>query len=72
LIEAIKQKGVFANIIEALVKSTNSDGKVKSSLCKAHESRGMKRTYRYAAMMKDEVQHSRMTFYEAVILLIRQ
>jgi hypothetical protein len=26
----------------------------------------MKRTYWYAAMMKDEAQHSRMTFYEAV------
>jgi hypothetical protein len=28
----------------------------------------MKRTYWYAAMTKDEVQHSRMTFYEAVNL----
>jgi hypothetical protein len=26
----------------------------------------MKRTYWYAAMTKDEVQHGRMTFYEAV------
>jgi len=26
----------------------------------------MKRTLWYAAMTKDEVQHSRMTFYEAV------
>jgi len=26
----------------------------------------MKRTYKYAAMTKDEAQHSRMTFYEAV------
>jgi len=26
----------------------------------------MKRTYWYASMTKDEVQHSRMTFYEAV------
>jgi hypothetical protein len=26
----------------------------------------MKRTSWYAAMTKDEVQHSRMTFYEAV------
>jgi len=26
----------------------------------------MKRTYWYAAMTKDEAQHSRMTFYEAV------
>jgi hypothetical protein len=25
----------------------------------------MQRTYWYAAMTKDEVQHSRMTFYEA-------
>jgi hypothetical protein len=28
----------------------------------------MKRTYWYAAMTKDEVQHSRMTFYFAVKL----
>jgi hypothetical protein len=26
----------------------------------------MKRTFVYAAMTKDETQHSRMTFYEAV------
>jgi len=26
----------------------------------------MKRTYWYAAMTKDEAQHGRMTFYEAV------
>jgi hypothetical protein len=26
----------------------------------------MKRTFWYAAMTKDEAQHSRMTFYEAV------
>jgi len=26
----------------------------------------MRRTYRYAAMTKDEAQHSRWTFYEAV------
>jgi hypothetical protein len=25
----------------------------------------MRRTYRYAAMTKDEAQHSRWTFYEA-------
>jgi uncharacterized membrane protein YjfL (UPF0719 family) len=30
----------------------------------------MKRTYWYAAMTKDEAQHSRMTFYEAVIAVI--
>jgi len=28
----------------------------------------MKRTYWYAAMTKDEAQHSRMTFYKAVKL----
>jgi hypothetical protein len=28
---------------------------------------GMKRTYKYAAMTKDEAQHSGMTFYKAVI-----
>jgi hypothetical protein len=27
----------------------------------------MKRTFWYAAMTKDEAQHSRMTFYEAVL-----
>jgi len=33
-----------------LVKSHKSDGTVKSSRCKARESLGMRRTYRYAAV----------------------
>jgi len=54
---------------EGFVKSPNSDGKVKSSLCKARESSGMKRTYGYVVMTKDEAQSAaadRMTFYKAV------
>jgi hypothetical protein len=55
-------------LFDGFLKSQNSDGKAKSSLCKARESWGMKRTFWYAAMTKDEAQHSRMTFYEAVIV----
>ena len=51
---------------EGLVRSHKSDGTVKSSGCKAHESLGMRRTYQYAAVTKDEAQRSRWTFYEAV------
>ena len=51
---------------DGLVKSHRSDGTVKSSRCKARESLGMRRTYQYAAMTKDEAQRRRWTFYEAV------
>jgi len=64
---------------DGLVKSHKSDGTVKSSRCKARESLGMRRTYQYAAVTKDEAQRSpsallravsmsngRWTFYEAV------
>jgi len=51
---------------DGLVKSHKSDGTVKSSRCKARESLGMRRTYQYAAVTKDEVQRRRWTFYEAV------
>jgi hypothetical protein len=54
------------NKINDLVKSQKSDGTVKSSRCKAHESLGMRRTYQYVAMTKDEAQRRRWTFYEAV------
>jgi hypothetical protein len=37
-----------------LVKSQHWDGTVKSTQCKACESLGMRRTYKYASMMKDE------------------
>ena len=66
--------------VDGLVKSHRSDGTVKSSRCKARESLGMRRTYQYAAVTKDEAQRSpsallravsmsngRWTFYEAVI-----
>ena len=49
-----------------LVKSHKLDGTVKSSRCKARESLGMRRTYKYVGMTKDEAQRSRWTFYEAV------
>ena len=39
-----------------LVKSQKSDGTVKTSRCKARESLGMRRTYQYVAMTKDEAQ----------------
>ena len=47
-------------------KVMNIDGTVKSFRCKARESLGMKRTYQYSAMTKDEAQRRRWTFYEAV------
>ena len=42
------------------------DGTVKGSRCKAGESLGMRRTYQYVTMTKDEAQRCRWTFYEAV------
>jgi hypothetical protein len=51
-------------------KVINIDGTVKSFRCKARESLGMRRTYRYAAMTEDEAQsrpwRDRWTFYKAV------
>ena len=52
--------------VNDLVKSQKSDGTVKGSRCKARESLGMRRTYQYVAMTKDEAQRRRWTFYEAV------
>ncbi len=40
--------------INDLVKSQKSDGTVKGSRCKAREALGMRRTYQYVAMTKDE------------------
>ena len=51
-----------------LVKNHKSDGTVKNSRCKARKSLGMRRTYQYAAVTKDEAQRRRWTFYEAVNL----
>ena len=61
-----------------LVKRHKSDGRGKSSRCKALESLGIRRTYQYAAMTEDEAQrcpsallramslsNGRWTFYEA-------
>ncbi len=53
-------------MIDGLVKSQISDDKIKSFRCKAHKYEGMRRTYWYAAMTEDAVQHSRWTFYEVV------
>jgi hypothetical protein len=53
-------------IIEGFVKTSQGDGTVKSFRCKARESFGMRSTYGCAAMTKDEAQHRRWTFYEAV------
>jgi len=52
--------------VDELAKSLQSDGTVKSSRCKARESLGMRRTYKYAGMTKDEAQRSGWSFYEAV------
>jgi hypothetical protein len=52
--------------VDEFVKSHKLDGTIKSSRCKARESLGMRRTYRYVGMTKDEAQRSRWTFYEAV------
>jgi hypothetical protein len=54
--------------LDELVKSHYLDGTVKSARCKARESLGMRRTYKYVGMTKDEAQRSRWTFYEAVNL----
>ena len=56
---------------DELVKSHKLDGTVKSSRCKARESLGMRRTYKYVGMTKDEAQRSRWTFYEAVNFIMR-
>ena len=52
--------------IDELVKSHKLDGTVKGSRCKARESLGVRRTYKYVGMTKDEAQHSRWAFHEAV------
>jgi len=51
---------------DSLVKIRTLDGTVKSSGCKARESLGMRHTYQYAAVTKDEAQRRRWTFYEVV------
>jgi hypothetical protein len=51
---------------DELVKSHKLDGTVKSARCKAHESLGMRRTYKYVGMTEAEAQRRRWTFYEAV------
>ena len=63
------RKKLFKKVnLDSLVRSHKSDGTVKSSRCKARESLGMRRTYQYAAVTKDEAQRRRWTFYEAVNL----
>ena len=70
--------------IDDLVKSYQKDGTEKSSRCKARESLGMRRTWKYVVMTKDEAQRSpsamlraaslssgRWTFYEAVNVNIK-
>lgn len=42
------------------------DGLVKSSRGKARKSRGMRRTFAYAAMTRDAAQRSIWTFYEVI------
>jgi len=53
-------------MVNGLVKSHNSDGTVKSSRCKARESLGMRCTYQYAAVTKDEAQRRPSALLRAV------
>jgi len=57
---------IIKSKVDGIAKSHKSDGPVKSFRCKARESLGMRRTYQYAAVTKDEAQRRRWTFYETV------
>ena len=46
----LRDTEIAFSLFDGLVKSHKSDGTVKSSICKARESIGMRRTYRYAAV----------------------
>jgi hypothetical protein len=52
---------------DELVKSQNSDGKVKSSSSRRRESSVMRRTYHTPQSQRDEAQRRNRTFYEAVM-----
>ncbi len=52
--------------IDEFVKSHHGDDEVKSSRGKARKSLGMRRTYVYVAVTKDEVQRRIWTFYDVV------
>ena len=64
------EKHFFPFNHDELVKSHKLDGTVKSTRCNARESLGMRRTYKYVGVTKDEAQRpdglNRETFYEAV------
>jgi len=47
-------------------KPSDLDGTAKRSKIKARKSLGMRRTYRYVAMTKDEAQRRDWTFFEAI------
>jgi len=51
---------------DEVVKSPFPDDFGKNSACKAREYCGMRRSYSYAVVTKDESQRSRRTFYEIV------
>jgi len=53
---------------DGLVKSHKSDGTVKSSRCKACKSLGMRRTYQYAAVTKDQAQRRPSALLRAMSL----
>jgi len=55
-------------IVDAPVKSQNSDGKVKSSSSRRRKSRVMRCTYRTLQSQRDEAQRRNRTFYEAVVV----
>jgi 8-oxo-dGTP pyrophosphatase MutT (NUDIX family) len=58
--------------IDELVKSPNSDGKIKSSSSRRRESRVMRLTDRTPQSQRDEAQRRNRTFYEAVNILTVQ
>jgi len=55
-------------ILDEPVKSPISDGFVKSAEIKACEPRGMRRTYGYSAVTRDEAKRRYRTFYGSIIL----
>jgi hypothetical protein len=65
-------KNLPVNKLDKLVKSQNSDGKVKSSSSRRREYSAMRRTYRTPQSQRDEAQRRNRTFYEAVKLGLRK
>jgi hypothetical protein len=54
--------------LDGFVKSQNWEGKVKSSICKARKTLGVRRTYKVSRNDEGEAQRRRWTFCEAINL----